>query len=100
MQTKNRMFDDFAKVANGAVSTLVGIKAEMEALVRQQIERFLLDMDLVPRDEFDAVKAVAVKARAEQEKLEKRVAQLEAQLAGAKAKPARRKAPAKGRTRG
>lgn len=100
MQTKNRMFDDFAKVANGAVSTLVGIKAEMEALVRQQMERFLLDMDLVPRDEFDAVKAVAAKARAEQEKLEKRVAQLEARLAGAEAKPARRKGPTKGRAKG
>lgn len=93
MQTKNRMFDDFAKVANGAVSTLVGIKGEMEALVRQQMERFLLDMDVVPRDEFDAVKAVATKARAEQEKLEKRVAQLEAALA--KAKPAARKTAAK-----
>ncbi len=100
MQTKNRMFDDFAKVANGAVSTLVGIKAEMEALVRQQMERFLLDMDLVPRDEFDAVKAVAAKARAEQEKLEKRVAQLEARLAGAKTKSARRKASAKRPARG
>jgi hypothetical protein len=74
------MLDDLAKVANGAVSTLVGIKGEVEALVRQQIDRLLNEMDLVPRDEFDAVKAVAAKARAEQEKLEKRVATLEAAL--------------------
>jgi BMFP domain-containing protein YqiC len=80
MQTKNRMLDDLAKVANGAASTLAGIKGELEALVRQQIDRFLSEMDVVPRDEFEAIKAVAAKARAEQEKLEDRVAALEAAL--------------------
>ncbi len=81
MQTSNRLFDDLAKVANGAVSTLTSMKAEIEAMVRQQIERILVDTDLVARDEFDAVSAVAAEARLQQEKLEVRVAKLEAQLA-------------------
>ncbi len=91
MQTRSRIFDDLAKVAGGAVSTLGGIKAEIEVLVRQQIERLLLDADMVPRDEFDAVKAVAAKARSEQERLEKRVRALEKKL-GVKA-PSRKAKP-------
>jgi len=89
MQTSNRILDDLAKVANGAMSTVVGIKGEVEAMVRQQMERFLADMDLVTRDEFEVVKALAANARAEQEKLEKKVAALEKALA---AKPTARKA--------
>lgn len=85
MQSKNRVLDDLARVANGAVSTLVGVKGEIEAMVRAQVERLLARFDLVERDEFDAVKAMAAKARAEQERLEKRVAALEAKL-GVKAK--------------
>ncbi|MDE0993607.1 MAG: accessory factor UbiK family protein [Rhodospirillales bacterium] len=81
MQTNNRILDDLAKVANGAVSTLVGVKSEIEASVRQQLERLLSEMDLVPREEFDAMKAVAIAARTEQEKQEKRIAALEAQIA-------------------
>ena len=101
MQTSNRFFDDLAKVANSAVSTLAGVKGEIEAMVSQRLERFLADMDVVPRDEFEAIKAVAVKARAEQEKLEKRMARLEARLASkptakpatkTRAKPARKAA--------
>ncbi len=99
MQTRSRIFDDLAKVAGGAVSTLSGIKAEIEVLVRQQIERLLIDADMVPRDEFDAVKAVAAKARSEQERLEIRVRALEKKLGvKAPAKPktkARPKAKAK-----
>jgi len=89
MQTSNRILDDLAKVANGAMSTVVGIKGEVEAMVRQQMERFLADMDLITRDEFEVVKAMAANARAEQEKLEKKVAALEKALA---AKPATRQA--------
>jgi len=104
MQTSNRVLDDLARVANGAVSTMVGIKGEIEALVRQQIERFLADADMVPRDEFDAVKAMAAKARSEQEALAKRLAKLEAKLgikapakkaAAKKAKPTAKKAKTK-----
>ncbi len=80
MQTRGRIFDDLAKVAGGAASTLSGVKAEIEGLVRQQIERLLVNADMVPRDEFDAVKAVAAKARSEQETLEIRVRALEKKL--------------------
>jgi len=80
MQINNKVFDDLAKMAGGAVSTFVGVRDEVKTLVRQQTEILILDMDLVPREEFDAMKAVAIKARTEQEKLEKRVIALEAQL--------------------
>ena len=89
MQTSNRILDDLARVANGAISTLVGIKNEIDALVRQRLERLLNDADVVPREEFDAVKAMAAKARTEQERLEKRIAGLEAKLG---VKPAARTA--------
>ena len=77
MQSRTRILEDLAKVTTGAVSTLAGIKNEIEGLVRQQLERLLSDMDMVPREEFDAVKAMAAKARGEQEALQKRVAALE-----------------------
>lgn len=99
MQTSNRLLDDLAKVANGAASTLTGMKSEVEALVRQQLQRLLNDADLVSREEFDAMKAVAIKAREEQEKLEARVEKLEAKLAvkkpAAKAKSAPKAAKSK-----
>ena len=91
MQTRNRILDDLAKVAGGAVSTLAGIKGEVDTLIRQQLERLMAQMHAVPRDEFEAVKAVASKARAEQEKLEKRLTRIEARLAkGAPLKTARK----------
>ncbi len=80
MQTSNRLFDDLAKVATGAVTTLSGLKGEIETLIRQQIDKLLVSNDLVAREEFDAVKAVAVEARLQQEALEKRVNVLEAAL--------------------
>ena len=89
MQTRGKIFDDFAKVAGGAASTLSGVKAEIEGMARQQIERLLVNADLVPRDEFDAVKAVAAKARSEQEALEKRVQALEKKLGLKPAAPAK-----------
>jgi BMFP domain-containing protein YqiC len=81
VQTQNRFFDDLARVAAGAVSTLSGVKGEVESRIREQLERVLAGMDLVSRDEFEAVKAM--KARAEQEVLQKRVAELEARVAAA-----------------
>ncbi len=92
MQTSNRFLDDLAKVAGGAASSFSGLKGEIEAAMRQQMQRLMADSQMVPRDEFDAIKAVAVKARSEQEKLEKRVRALEARLGLSKprkkAKPA------------
>ena len=69
MQTENRLFDDLARMANGALSTLSGLREEIENRVRERVERMLSDMDMVPREEFDAVKAVAQTARTEQEAL-------------------------------
>ncbi len=77
MQTRNRMFDDAARVAGGAFGTLAGIRREIESLVRAQFERMLGGLDLVTRDEFDAVREMAATARAQQEALEARVAELE-----------------------
>lgn len=100
MQSQNRFFDDFARMAGGAMGALAGMRQEVEARLREQMERWLAAMDLVTREEFDAVKAMAAKARAEQERLEQRVAALEAILAEAapaKARAARARAakPAK-----
>ena len=81
MQTNNRILDDIAKVANGAVSTLIGVKSETEAALRRQLIRLLNEIDLVPRDEFEAMKEVAITARTEQEKQEKRILALEAAIA-------------------
>ena len=93
MQVDTRFLDDLARVANGAVGALSGVSEEVEAMVRQRVERLLADMDLVTRDEFEAVKAVAAKARLEQEALEDRVATLEAALAELqKPKPSKTKA--------
>ena len=83
MQSQNRFFDDLARVASGAMGTLAGVKGEVETRLREQLERVLAGMDLVRREEFEAVKEMAAKARAEQEDLERRVAALEARLAAA-----------------
>ena len=78
MQSDNRFFDDAAKLAGGAIGTLAGLRREVEALARQQVEHFLARMDMVTRDEFEAVREMAAKARAEQEDLSVRLAALEA----------------------
>ena len=81
MQTDNRLFDDLAKVANGALHTMSGVRDEIENRLRERVERWLSDMDMVPREEFDAIKAVAQAARAEQEALSARVDALESRIA-------------------
>lgn len=98
MQTTNRLLDDLARVAGGAAGVVAGVKDEIEARVRQHLERVLDGMELVSRDEFEAARAMAAEARAENERLEKRLAALEAALGGTKSP--RRKSPAgKGMTR-
>ena len=88
MQSENRFFDDAAKLAGGAIGSLAGIRREIEALARQQVERLLARMDLVTRDEFEAAKEMAAKARAEQEDLKTRLDVLEAKAAAKpRAKP-------------
>jgi len=80
MQSQNRFFDDLARVAAGALGTISGVKTEVETRLREQLEKVLAGMDLVSRDEFEAVKAMAAKARSEQEDLAKRMAELESKL--------------------
>lgn len=77
MSTGKRIFDDAARMAGGAAGALAGIRQEVEALVRHQLDRLLDRLDLVSRDEFNAVKEMAAAARAEQEELARRVAALE-----------------------
>ncbi|NNE83048.1 MAG: accessory factor UbiK family protein [Alphaproteobacteria bacterium] len=77
MQTRNRLLDDIARVANGAAGVATGMRDEVETLVQQQVDRVLSRLNLVSREEFEAVKAMAAKARSEQEALEKRLNDLE-----------------------
>ncbi len=77
MQTRNRFLDDIARVANGAAGIATGMREEIEALVQQRVERVLSRLNLVTREEFEMVKAMAAKARSEQEALEKRLHELE-----------------------
>lgn len=77
MQSQNRIFDDIAKVAGGALGALGNLKQEIEAMVRQRVERFMAEHDLVTREEFEAVKAMAAEARAEQERLKGQIEALQ-----------------------
>ena len=81
MQSQNRFFDDMARLAGGAAGLFAGLRAEIDALVKQQMQRVLGEMELVPREEFEAVKAMAAKAREEQETLAARVEALQARVA-------------------
>ncbi len=84
MQSENRLIDDLAKIATSALGTLKGARDEMETRLKDQLERIVRGMDLVRREEFEVVRAMAAKARAENEALAKRVAALEPKR---KAKP-------------
>lgn len=77
------LFDDLAGVASGAFSALSGVRAEVEAAARSQVEALVQRLDLVKREELDAALEVARRAREGQEALEARVAALEAKLAAA-----------------
>ena len=80
MQTDNRFLDGMAKFLTNAAGAAQAFKSEMEVMVKARIEKRIADLDFVPRDEFDAVKAMAAKARTDNEKLSARVAELEAKL--------------------
>jgi BMFP domain-containing protein YqiC len=80
-QTSNRLLDEFARLMTDAAGAAQGVKREVEGVMRAQGERMLKDMDVVRREEFEVVKAMAEKARAENERLEARIAALEAELA-------------------
>jgi BMFP domain-containing protein YqiC len=80
-QTNNRLFDEFAKLMTDAAGAAQGVRREVETMVRAQGEKLVAGMDLVQREEFEAVKEMAAKARDENAELKERLAKLEAALA-------------------
>jgi len=98
MQTDNRLLDGMARFFTNTAGAAQAFKAEMETMMKARFERLIADLDLVLREEFDAVKAMASKARAENDKLATRVAELEKKLGGSPPKsPAAARAPRKAR---
>jgi BMFP domain-containing protein YqiC len=95
VQTTNRFFDEMARLMNDAAGVAQGVRREFDTLFRTQAERVLRDLDVVTREEFEAVKEMARLAREENEALKARIAALEA---GGKAGPAKKtaKPPAEG----
>lgn len=91
----NRLLDDIARLMTDAAGAAQGVRREAETVVKSQLERFLRDMDLVTREEFEAVREMAIMAREENDRLSARIAALEASAgltpAAPAAKPAARK---------
>lgn len=79
-QTRSRLFDDFSRLITDAAGLADGARREVETLAKSQLERLMAGMDFVSREEFDAARDMAALARAENEKLEARLAALEAKL--------------------
>ena len=77
MQTENPFLDGLAKFMTDAAGAAHGARVEFETFMRSRLEKLVADMDFVPREEFEAVKAMAAKARAENEALAARIAALE-----------------------
>ena len=80
-QTSNRLLDEFAKLMTEAAGAAQGVTREVQSMARSQGERILRDFDVVQREEFEAVKAMAEKARTENAAMEARIVKLEALLA-------------------
>jgi BMFP domain-containing protein YqiC len=83
-QTSGRLFDDLSRLITDAAGLAEGARREVETVVKAQFERLLAGMDVVTREEFEAVKDMAAKARSENEALAARIAALEAKLGGDK----------------
>ncbi|HMK41181.1 MAG TPA: accessory factor UbiK family protein [Methyloceanibacter sp.] len=79
-QTTGRFFDELGKLITDAAGAADGVRKEIEGVVRAQAERVLRDLDVVQREEFEAVKAMAQKAREENDALKARIAALEASI--------------------
>jgi BMFP domain-containing protein YqiC len=82
MQSQNRLFDDFVKMMNGAAGTFAGMTREAEGAFRERAREWVGGLDMVSRDEFEAVKAIAVAAREEAVLLKARLDALEAGASG------------------
>ena len=80
-QTSNRIFDEMARLMNDAAGVAQGVRREFDSLFRSQAERILRELDVVPREEFEAVKEMARLAREENETLKARIEALEAKPA-------------------
>ena len=80
-QTTNRFLDELSKLLTDAAGAAQGMRREVETLMKAQGERILRDMDVVQREEFEAVKEMAAKARDENERMSARIAELEGELA-------------------
>jgi BMFP domain-containing protein YqiC len=83
-----RFFDELAKMMTNAAGAAQGVRREVDTLVKSQVERILGDLDVVQREEFEAVREMAQKARAENERLHERIAELERRLGSHPAAPA------------
>ncbi|MFD0916381.1 accessory factor UbiK family protein [Pseudahrensia aquimaris] len=94
-QGPSRIFDEFAKLLTDATGVAQGARREVETAIKSQGERFLSQMDLVQRDEFEAVKEMASKARMENEALRAELEELKAAMGGAKKAPAKKPAAKK-----
>jgi BMFP domain-containing protein YqiC len=81
MQSENPFLDDLARAASGALGALSGMRNEVEAQIKSRLEAWFKSQNLVTREEFEAVKAMAAKARLENESLAARLAELERRLA-------------------
>lgn len=97
MQTRNRIFDDLSKLATGAAGAALSLRTEIDGAVRAFLDRRLAALDLVTRDEFEIVRAMAERAREENEALKARINALESQATGMPSTPA--KASGNGRRR-
>jgi BMFP domain-containing protein YqiC len=83
VQTTNRIFDEMAKLMNDAAGVASGVRKEVETIFQAQAERILRNLDVVTREEFEAIKEMAAKARDENERLSARIAELETKLRAA-----------------
>jgi BMFP domain-containing protein YqiC len=78
--TSSKFFDELAKLMTNAAGAAQGVRKELDSLIQSQVERVLNNLNVVKREEFDVVRDMAEKARAENERLEKRIADLEIRL--------------------
>lgn len=82
--TSSRFFDELAKLMTNAAGAAQGLRRELDTIVQNQVERVLNNLEIVKRDDFEAVRAMAQKAREENDRLAARIADLESRLAAAK----------------
>jgi BMFP domain-containing protein YqiC len=90
MQSQNRLFDDFVKMMNGAAGTVAGMTREAQAAMQERVKEWIGGLDLVSREEFEAVKAIAIAAREDNDALKARLDALEG---GAKPRGGRKARP-------